>query len=207
MANVPLDTRFVGFSDKANLTERKTDYLNSISQPYTMQDIANSAGGGTTYVDIPYEWYPYAGLQNAGPKFTYTDGVNLISYHIKGVDQINEYGNNIYYYICSVKFPDGEPFMMPGSVSGSIQINVNGDIISTPLANGAVVGLDSGTTTISDLKMYLYPYENPQPDGSFIYALVMTANTADSGAISGLFAYDFEFLLDDNVNPPTIFQD
>jgi len=46
MANVPLDTRFIGFSDKANLAERKTANLNAISEPYTMQDIVDTAGGG-----------------------------------------------------------------------------------------------------------------------------------------------------------------
>lgn len=45
MTLVPQNTRFIGFSEIANLAERKTDYLNSISQPFTMQDITDSVGG------------------------------------------------------------------------------------------------------------------------------------------------------------------
>lgn len=44
MAVVPSSTRFIGFSELANLTERKTDYLNAISQPFSMEDISSSVG-------------------------------------------------------------------------------------------------------------------------------------------------------------------
>lgn len=43
MPNVPLDTRFVGFAPQTNLQERKSALINSLSQPYTMADIANAA--------------------------------------------------------------------------------------------------------------------------------------------------------------------
>jgi hypothetical protein len=46
MSNVPLDTRFIGISPDVNLYERKTSLLNAQTQPYTMQDIINTAGGG-----------------------------------------------------------------------------------------------------------------------------------------------------------------
>jgi hypothetical protein len=54
MANVPAVTRFIGFSEIANLTERKTDFLNSISEPYTMADIAKSASTAklVTYAEL-----------------------------------------------------------------------------------------------------------------------------------------------------------
>jgi hypothetical protein len=46
MSNVPLDTRFIGISPDVNLYERKTSLLNAQTQPYTMQDIIDTAGGG-----------------------------------------------------------------------------------------------------------------------------------------------------------------
>ena len=48
MANVPLDTRFVGISPNVNLEEKKSSVLNSETQPYTMQDIVDTANSGNT---------------------------------------------------------------------------------------------------------------------------------------------------------------
>ncbi len=45
MANVPLTTRFIGISENVNLTERKSAVLNAETQPFTMQDIVDTAGG------------------------------------------------------------------------------------------------------------------------------------------------------------------
>jgi len=50
MAIVPNDTRFIGISPSVDLTERKSDSANSKTEPYTMQDIADSAGGGAQTV-------------------------------------------------------------------------------------------------------------------------------------------------------------
>lgn len=44
MTLVPSNTRFIGFSQEANLAENKTANLNAISQPFTMQDIADASG-------------------------------------------------------------------------------------------------------------------------------------------------------------------
>ncbi|MEY2869585.1 MAG: hypothetical protein RIR01_2082 [Bacteroidota bacterium] len=44
MTLVPANTRFIGFSELANLSENKTANLNAISQPFTMQDIADASG-------------------------------------------------------------------------------------------------------------------------------------------------------------------
>lgn len=44
MTYVPPSTRFIGFSELANLSENKTANLNAISQPFTMQDIADASG-------------------------------------------------------------------------------------------------------------------------------------------------------------------
>lgn len=44
MAIVPSTTRFVGFAPGANLQEKKSANINALSQPYTMADIAATAG-------------------------------------------------------------------------------------------------------------------------------------------------------------------
>lgn len=47
MANVPLDTRFIGISPDVNLKERKSALINQETAPYTMQDIKDTAGGSS----------------------------------------------------------------------------------------------------------------------------------------------------------------
>ena len=47
MATVPSNTRFIGISPSVNLTERKAAIINAETQPYTMQDIANTVGVGS----------------------------------------------------------------------------------------------------------------------------------------------------------------
>jgi hypothetical protein len=47
MPNVPLDTRFIGIAADVNLTERKSAVINQQTAPYTMQDIVDTAGGGS----------------------------------------------------------------------------------------------------------------------------------------------------------------
>lgn len=156
---------------------------------------------------IPFEWFPPAGLTVSGPKFTYTDGVELISYHIKGIAAISNSGSGFEQYLCTVVFQDGQPFLFPGSITGMFQSGGGETIITTPLANGGLVELDSVHVPVSDLQFTLYPYSNPQPDGSYYYALVASATVDGSGSISGLMSYDYEFLLPNFVQAPTIFQD
>jgi len=208
MPSVPLDTRFVGFAPSTNLQEKKSANINALSQPYTMQDIADSAGNATTPTNIPYVWYPPAGITNGGVKFTYTDGVELISYRIKGIDQISDTGNNFYQYLCTVDFNVPYEGIFPYSLTGAFQCTTDGNIITTPLANGGLLYIDGiGAVSVTDFTMYLYPYENPQPNGHYYYALVATGNLTETGSISGLMSYDFEFLLPNFIPAPTIFQD
>jgi len=46
MSTVPSGTRFIGISQNVNLQERKSSVLNAETQPYTIQDIANTVGAG-----------------------------------------------------------------------------------------------------------------------------------------------------------------
>ena len=85
-----------------------------------------------------------------------------------------------------------------------------GDIITTPLANGGVVEIDGIHVPISSLDVNLYSYgSNPNEDGSHNYALIIdaTVENPENYNITGLVAYDFEFLLPSATTPPTIFQD
>ena len=160
-------------------------------------------------VSYGFEFYPDAGLTVAGPKFTYTDGVQLISYHIKGIASISNTGNGFEQYLCSINFPDGNPFLFPGSITGMFMSGGGGDIITTPLANGGLVELNGIHVPISNLDVILSTYSNPQPDGSYSYALIVdaTVENPENLQITGLMAYDYEFLLPNFITPPTIFQD
>ena len=46
MSTVPSGTRFIGISENVNLAERKSSVLNAETQPYTIQDIADTVGAG-----------------------------------------------------------------------------------------------------------------------------------------------------------------
>jgi hypothetical protein len=46
MSTVPSGTRFIGISDRVNLTERKSAGLNSETQPYTIDDLVDTIGVG-----------------------------------------------------------------------------------------------------------------------------------------------------------------
>lgn len=48
MANVPLTTRFIGISESVDLTEKKSSVLNAETQPFTMQDIVDTVGSGSS---------------------------------------------------------------------------------------------------------------------------------------------------------------
>ena len=163
---------------------------------------------GPSPTGIPYQWYPPAGLTTGGVKFVYTDGVEMLSYHIQGVYSIGNNGNGFEVYLCSINFPDGLPFIMPGSITGMFQSGAGSDIITSPLCNGGLVELDGNHVPISDFQINLYNYgNNPQPDGSYNYALVASASTVDSGSLSALMTYNFEFLIPNFQKAPTIFQD
>lgn len=174
-----------------------------------VRDVNQIATNPSSPVTYGFEWFPEAGLTTNGPKFTYTDGIELISYHIKGIMPINSNGNGFEIYLCSVNFPEGSPFFFPGSITGMFQSSGGSDIITTPLVNGGLIEIDGIHVPVGDFQINLYPYNNPQPDGSYNYALVAsaTAENKDNLNVTGLMAYDYEFLLPNFITPPTIFQD
>jgi hypothetical protein len=161
---------------------------------------------------IPFEWYPPAGLTNAGPKFTYTDGVELISYHIKGIYQLGDNpANSFSQYLCTVSISAGYglPGIFPGNLTGMFVSGTGNDIITSPLAIGGLIEINGVHVPLTGLAFSLYYYnDNPQPDGSYWYALVAEGNTtAVPGDLTALMSYDFEMLMPNFVPAPTILQD
>lgn len=175
-----------------------------------VRDINQLGLNPSTPTGISFDWFPPAGLTTEGPKFTYTDGVELISYHIKGIYPISTSGNGFEAYLCSINFPAGLPFLFPGSITGMFQSGGGSDIVTSPLCNGGLVEINGVHVPIDNFKANLYNYgNNPQPDGSYNYALVIdaTVDNPENYSISGLMAYDFEFLLPNFMTAPTLFQD
>jgi hypothetical protein len=183
----------------------KVGQLNQLVRDINQLDVTSSSPTG-----IPFDWYPPAGLTTAGPKFTYTDGVELISYHIKGIQLITSPDSDFQEYLCTLNFTEGgmgSPGIFPGSITGMFQVTIDGEVISTPLAHAGILDNNGAPSSVFELKLSLLPYnDNPQPDGSFNYALVIHGNT-DGGVVNGLVCYDYELLIPNFITPPTIFQD
>ena len=199
----------IGQSQQANLLWNISKQLETLTKVIANIQVTGGSNPSSP-VDYPFEFFPAAGLTNDGAKFTYSDGTELISYHIKGITPISNNGNGFEQYLCSINFPEGDPFLFPGSITGMFQSGGGGDIVTTPLADGGLVELDGLHVPVSNLDVNLYNYgNNPQPDGSWNYALVVdaTVENPDSLTISGLMAYDFEFLLPNFIQSPTLFQD
>ena len=72
-----------------------------------VKDVNKLGLNPTSPVSYGFQWWPDAGLTVGGPKFSYTDGVDLISYHIKGMYSIGNNGNGFEQYLCTVSFPSG----------------------------------------------------------------------------------------------------
>lgn len=69
-----------------------------------VRDINQLGLNPSSPVSYGFEFWPDAGLTTNGPKFTYADGVELISYHIKGITPISNTGNGFELYLCSINF-------------------------------------------------------------------------------------------------------
>jgi hypothetical protein len=175
-----------------------------------VRDVNSLNVTGPSPTGIPFDWYPLAGLTTGGTKFIYTDGVELISYHIKGIQSIS-YSNssNFSEYLCTVSVQaNGGPGIFPGSLTGMFLSGTGNDIVTSPLAVGGLIEINGQHIPLATFSMTLYSYNNPQPDGSYWYALVAEGNTdAAPGNLTGLMSYDFEMLLPNFVPAPTIFQD
>lgn len=78
MAIVPSTTRFIGISPSVNLTERKSSTINAETEPYTMQDIVDTAAT--------------VQATNASSSFSWTSGFfNLVN----GIDNRIPFDSNL----------------------------------------------------------------------------------------------------------------
>jgi hypothetical protein len=174
-----------------------------------VRDINQLQTDPSSPVSYGFEWYPDAGLTLAGPKFTYTDGVQLLSYHIKGIYSMGYGGSSSFStYLCTLvtSTSEGGPSIFPGSITGMFQSGSGSDIVTSPLAVGGLIEIDGVHVPLTDFRISLYNYNNP--DGFAWYALVAEGNTdATPGNLTALMSYDFEFLLPNFIPAPTIFQD
>jgi hypothetical protein len=98
MATIPSGTRFIGISQRADLTERKSEFQNSLTQPYTIEDIFSS-NVETTYV-------VEGGTSGTQPTFTgdplftasYIKSGSLVHFQIQvDMDNITNFGTGQYY--------------------------------------------------------------------------------------------------------------
>jgi hypothetical protein len=194
------------------LKRQTDDQLAKVGQlNQLVRDMNNLNVDGSTPTGIPFVNYPPAGLTNGGPKFTYIDGVELISYHIKGIQSIfNLDSSGFEEYLCTISVQPGEGApIFPGSLTGMFISGTGSDIVTSPLAAGGLIEVNGDHYALTDFAFDLYYYyNNPQPDGSLWYALVAKGSTnASSGEVTALMSYDFEMLLPNFIPAPTIFQD
>jgi len=173
-----------------------------------VRDINQLQTDPSSPVSYPFEYWPEAGLTTAGPKFTYTDGVELISYHVKGITPV--YSNDtstIVTYICTISFESD--FFFPGSLTGMVFANDGGaSHILSPLANGSFIKSESTDTVelLSNVQIIMQAYD-PQPEGLYNYAILLSMFPSGDPPFSATVAYDIELLLPNFVAAPTIFQD
>lgn len=175
-----------------------------------VNDVNRLNVGGTAYTGIPFDWYPPASLVNEGPKFTYTDGLELISYHIKGIYPLSGgSATGFDEYLCTVSVDSYPGPIFPGSITGMFLSGTGNDIVTSPLAVGGLIEINGVHVPLTSFNVTFYYYgDNPQDDGKLWYALVIQGDTdATPGSLSGLVAYDIELLLPNLIPAPTIFQD
>jgi hypothetical protein len=174
-----------------------------------VRDINELQTDPSTPTGIPFEYFPPAGLTTAGPKFTYTDGVELISYHVKGIMPVySNDSNTIVTYLCTISFESD--FFFPGSLSGMVFANDGGaSHVLSPLANGSFIESEGDDTVelLSNVQVIMEAYD-PQPEGLYNYAILLSMlPTGGTPPYAATVAYDIELLLPNFVAAPTIFQD
>jgi hypothetical protein len=83
------------------------------------------------------------------------------------------------------------------------------NFILSPLAIGGLIEVDGDHYPLINFQFSLNSYNNnPQPDGSYWYSLIAAGATDTTpGNLSALMSYDFELLLPNYLQAPTVYQD
>jgi hypothetical protein len=143
MPNVPLSTRFVGFSTGTDLQERKSANINALSQPFTMQDIANTVGGASA----PSFEYTYIGSETINLKVDYITTIGDVLNLTSGQHTIQSY----YSPSISLGYPfTGTSITFPTQILSSFRVgDINNPqpgvgIINFPNLTGMLYSLLAG---------------------------------------------------------------
>jgi hypothetical protein len=145
MANVPDTTRFIGFSNRVNLRERKSNVANAESQAYTMQDIADttrpykvftallSQSGGDNFVDVSGE----GGTINMGVTYIINENPNNYDLVIYGAPNNNEGTYFVANQTSILNYSDSLQLTYnAGAPVATVLENTIGDVWFTFLGNG-----------------------------------------------------------------------
>ena len=131
MSIIPPSTRFIGISERVDLTERKSSYINNETEPYTMDDIAST-------VAVPFvNSGLYSQTANSPVVTNTTTESSLVDGGIGGLA------------VPANGFSVGDSFRV--KVCGVISCANNQTIIIKVKA-GSLVLLDSGAQTITNIS-------------------------------------------------------
>ena len=175
MAVIPSDIRFVGIGTQVDMTEKKTENLNALTQPYTMQDIidtVNDGGGGASVMNAGAGLYSIvgSGINNtADGDFSFVGGGN----------------NNNALGICSTIGGGNGNYVVGGrgsSILGGTYNRVSGGFYSTITGGSQNCNYASGSSVFG-FRNYNNGYYNTISGGCNNY----TCNTRYSSIGNGRF--------------------
>jgi hypothetical protein len=174
MATIPSGTRFIGISQDADLSERKSAIQNSLTEPYTIDDILSYQNTETSYT-------VEGGTSGTQPTFTgpplftasYVRNGSLVHFQIQvDMDNITNFGTGQYYL--KLPFQSKYGYMFRNGCLHDISSDREYHISGHVYANSDVMELFTSDTQGNNL--YDFPFTPTEP---------VTLNVADNFHISG----------------------
>jgi hypothetical protein len=174
MATIPSGTRFIGISQDADLSERKSAIQNSLTEPYTIDDILSYQNTETSYT-------VEGGTSGTQPTFTgpplftasYIRNGSLVHFQIQvDMDNITNFGTGQYYL--KLPFQSKYGYMFRNGCLHDISSDREYHISGHVYANSDVMELFTSDTQGNNL--YDFPFTPTEP---------VTLNVADNFHISG----------------------
>ena len=174
MATIPSGTRFIGISQDADLSERKSAIQNSLTEPYTIDDILSYQNTETSYT-------VEGGTSGTQPTFTgpplfsasYVKNGSLVHFQIQvDMDNITNFGTGQYYL--KLPFQSKYGYMFRNGCLHDISSDREYHISGHVYADSDVMELFTSDTQGNNL--YDFPFTPTEP---------VTLNVADNFHISG----------------------
>ena len=174
MAIIPFGTRFIGISQGADLSERKSAIQNSLTEPYTIDDILSYQNTETSYT-------VQGGTSGTQPTFTgpplftasYVRNGSLVHFQIQvDMDNITNFGTGQYYL--KLPFQSKYGYMFRNGCLHDISSDREYHISGHVYANSDVMELFTSDTQGNNL--YDFPFTPTEP---------VALNVADNFHISG----------------------